>query len=94
MRSLYEKGAVKTLEVEAKRYRMYILAIQETHIKETKVTKLEEYVLFTSGGKTRRYGVGFLVSKELKEKIVKFEPISDRITGRSQPLNIEDTCPN
>ena len=57
---------------------MDILAIQQTHIKETKVTELEEYVLFTSGGKSR-YRVGFLVSKELKKKIAKFEPISDKM---------------
>ena len=55
VRRLYEEGAVKTLEAEAKWYRMDIIAIQETHIKETKVTELEEYVLFTSGAKTRRY---------------------------------------
>ena len=45
VRSLYEEGEVKTLEAEAKRCRLDILAIQETHIKETKVTELEEYIL-------------------------------------------------
>ena len=45
----------------------------------------------------RRYEVGFLVSKELKEKIAKFESISDkmcRIELRKQPFNIEYICPN
>ena len=53
VRSLYEEEAVKILEVEAKRYRIDILAIQETHIKETKVTESKEHVLFTSGGKKK-----------------------------------------
>ena len=51
MRSLNEEGAIKILEAEAKRYRMDILTIQETRIKETEIMELQEYVLFTSGEK-------------------------------------------
>lgn len=79
VQGIYEEGAVKNLEIEAKKYKMEILAVQETHINETNMTNLEDYVFFTSGGETRRYGVGFLVSNELKEKVEEFRPISDRM---------------
>lgn len=54
--------------------------IQETHIKGTIITNLDGYVLPRSGGESRRYGVGSLVSKDLEGRIVTFVPVVDRIS--------------
>lgn len=40
-----------------------------THVKETQIIELEEYVFFTSRGTTRSYGVEFLISKPLRDKV-------------------------
>lgn len=79
VQGIYEEGAVINLDTEAKKYKIVILVIQQTHIKETKRSKLENYAFFTSGGDTRRRGFSFTVCNELKEKINKLLFISGRI---------------
>lgn len=79
LQGIYEEGAVLNLVQEAKRYKLDILAMQETHLKDNSIVEIEEYVLFTSGGTTRRFGTGFLVSKKMKGKVIKFQAISDRM---------------
>ncbi|KAK9753708.1 hypothetical protein QE152_g1864 [Popillia japonica] len=57
------EGAVKTLIKELKQYKVDILAVQETHLKEKSVQEVDEYILYNSGGNDRRFGVGFAVNK-------------------------------
>jgi len=79
VRGIYGEGEIESLEREANKYSMELIALQETHISDTATTSVGEYMLFTSGGETRRYGVGFLVSNTLKEKVKRFVPVSDRL---------------
>src|SRR5436190_19652388 len=38
-----------------------------------------EYVVFNSGFDTKYFGTGFMVSKEIKESVIEFIPISEKI---------------
>lgn len=40
------------------------------------ITNVDEYILFTNGGESSRYGVGFLGNNDLEESVVKFIPVS------------------
>ncbi|KAK9709187.1 hypothetical protein QE152_g26756 [Popillia japonica] len=62
-----------------KKYEIDILAVQETKQKGQEIITLDGYTLFNSGGENRRLGVGFLLRNEFKEKVVDFEPISERV---------------
>lgn len=37
--------------------------------------KVNSYTLFTSGGESRRYGVGFFASENLSRKLLNFEAV-------------------
>ncbi|KAK9736415.1 hypothetical protein QE152_g12528 [Popillia japonica] len=80
VRGTYYTGALQDLEKEAERYKIEILAIQETKQKDTSITELEKYIFFNSGDNKNRFlGTGFLVSKRLKHAIVKFTAINERL---------------
>lgn len=79
VRGIYEEEAMINSVNEVKRYKIDLLAVQETHINQTDKMALTEYELSRSRGVTRRYGVGFLVSRELKEKVTKCVPVSERL---------------
>ncbi|KAK9712861.1 hypothetical protein QE152_g24671 [Popillia japonica] len=79
LRGINEEGAVKSLTQEMEKYKMDIVALQETHLKESSIQEIDDYILF-NGGSTKGYlGVGFIVNKELKQDIRNFEKISDRM---------------
>lgn len=79
LQGLNEAGAAKNLLQEIKLYKLDILAVQETHLKEVNIQELEGYVFYNSGGKHRRFGTGFLVKENLVEKIKKFEAVSEKL---------------
>lgn len=61
------------------KYKLHLLALQETKLKKTGISEYNKYVLFNSGGANRLLGTGFLVNKELRETVVEFKPFSERI---------------
>jgi len=79
LRGVYQEGAIKNLVREIKRYKMDIVAVQETHLKDTGVQEIENVTFFRSGNNKRQYGVGFLVEQNMKERVRKFEARSDRL---------------
>ena len=58
-----------------------IIGLSETKIPKTEVTTTnKDHLLFTSGNQIqKRNGTGFLVHKKLKDHVIDFNPISDRI---------------
>lgn len=70
---IFDDGVARNLEEEdAMKHKLDIFAVQETHIKKHQV-KLEEYNS-KSGGHTRKFGVDFLVSRDIKHKITEYVP--------------------
>src|SRR5699024_1957702 len=49
VRGIYGEGEIESLEREANKYSMELIALQETHISDTATTRVGEYMLFTSG---------------------------------------------
>lgn len=79
VRGTNEEGAVRNLVEIMEKYNIDILALQETKQKETGISTIKGYNFFNSGGEDRYLGVGFIVSKEVKESIIDFEAISNRV---------------
>lgn len=79
VRGTYAEGALKNLVSEARRYKIDILAIQETKQKGNEIIDIEDYTIFKSGGQNRMLGTGFLVSKRISKSVIEFKPISERI---------------
>ena len=77
------------------KYKLDIIALQETHIKESGISQIENYFLLNSGSEITRFGVGFLISMEMKVRLRNFTPLSDRLCymefeegGRVALLNV------
>lgn len=79
VRGTYSEGAIKNLTNEAKRYKLDIIALQETKQKGNDIVDMKEYIFFKSGGENRRLGTGFLINKRIAQEVLEFRPISDRI---------------
>jgi len=62
VRSLYRTGTLKTVVSELDRYRLAILAIQETRWRGSDNHKTEKATFFYSGVLGHERGVGFVVS--------------------------------
>ncbi|GLV41328.1 hypothetical protein CBL_04852 [Carabus blaptoides fortunei] len=79
VRGTYSEGAIKSLINEAKRYKLDIIALQETKQKGNGIVDMKDYIFFNSGGQNRRLGTGFLINKRISQEVLEFRPISDRI---------------
>lgn len=78
--STYEGGALITLVNTMKKYKIDILALQETKQKESFTMKVEGYVYFNSNKNNNSYlGVGFLINREIIKTVIDFEAVSERI---------------
>ncbi|KAK9727614.1 hypothetical protein QE152_g19059 [Popillia japonica] len=60
------------------RVRVKYQQLEETKQKGQEIITLDGYTLFNSGGENRRLGVGFLLRNDFKDKVVDFEPVSER----------------
>jgi exonuclease III len=79
VRSLYQPGASKKLEEELRRYKADIAAIQEIRWKQIELTKLRHYILINSGSKENNYGTGFMVSKGIKQNLISYKIVNERV---------------
>ncbi|KAL4201226.1 hypothetical protein AMTRI_Chr02g257610 [Amborella trichopoda] len=71
----------KSMElVDTKRYRrINIVCLQETKLKGEKTKEIDGYKLRYTGKDNNRNGIGILVDKYLKNKVVNIKRISDRL---------------
>lgn len=79
VRGTYEEGALKHLVEVMKKYKLDILALQETKQRDKVTMEVEGYMFFNSGVDNRNLGVGFLINSKLKKEVVEFEGFSDRV---------------
>lgn len=79
VRSLWETAAIKSLTEILTKNKIRNLALQETRWKGNNLTKIGDYYFFCSSGEKHNLGVGFAVHKELRNDIMEFRPVSDRI---------------
>lgn len=79
VRGTYQVGALKSLVQALNKYGIDIAAIQETKQRDSEISQIDDYVFFNSTGANRMLGVGFMVHKKLKNMIVNFEAINERL---------------
>lgn len=79
VRGINEEGAIKNLIKEINKYDMQIIALQETHLPGNGIQEIDNHILFKSGNKQRQFGTGFILNKQLKEKVLDFQQISERL---------------
>lgn len=72
-------GALKNLALVLKNYKVDIAALQETKQKSDGISEVGDYIFFNSGKETDYFGTGFMIHKSLRQTVLKFDPISDRI---------------
>lgn len=78
MRGTYEEGALKHIKDVMQKYEIQVLALQETKQKGNEIVNLDGYTFFNSGGTNRYFGVGFLVSSEINQAVIDWQPLSER----------------
>uniref|UniRef100_A0A8D8RW96 Craniofacial development protein 2 n=1 Tax=Cacopsylla melanoneura TaxID=428564 RepID=A0A8D8RW96_9HEMI len=81
IKTLSSPGAVDIVDAELDRYRMDIVALQETRWPDNGKTIAKNFVFYYSGTHdgTHYGGVGFAVNKRLQDNIINFEAIDERL---------------
>lgn len=79
---------VLTLELEVRKERMDVVAIQETHIKV--ITVLEEYIFLSLMVETCKYSVSFMIKSDVEWSITKSIILIYRLYDTH--VNIVVTC--
>ena len=93
VRGTFEEGKLRHLVSEVGKYKFDIVGLQETKQSGHEVTEVGDYIFLNSGGENRRLGMDFLINRELKELILDFQPISERISlirlrGKYQKITV------
>lgn len=79
VRSLYRAGHLTTMISELERYRLDMIAIQETRWPGNDNLRTGNWTIFYSGGTEHQNGVGFIGNDKILLIVKKFEAINDRI---------------
>jgi len=79
--TLLQTGNMKALAVEAERYKMDALALQEICWKGKGTIRKSKFTMYYSGNEERQgnRGVGFIVSKKVNKSVLGYSPICERI---------------
>ena len=91
VRMVYDKEKLEELISQIKEYKYDVVALQETKQEGKKNIETDDYILMTSGGKSRRLGTGFIIAKKLT--LLEFKEISERmcrirLRGQYQEISI------
>ncbi|XP_013139165.1 PREDICTED: craniofacial development protein 2-like, partial [Papilio polytes] len=94
-RSMKSQESLLELELALETVNWDILGVCDVRREGEKTEERNNYILYHFNKKTGRYGVGFFVKKYLKNDIIEFRGISDRIailniklSGFNQPVSI------
>ena len=79
VRSLNKAGGLNNLKDIMEKYKLDILALQEIRWRGNDIMDTKNFSLLYSGHDKNTFGTGFLISKKLKESLIDFQPISERI---------------
>lgn len=92
VRGLIMPGKLEILEREITRCELNICGLSETHWRGNGHFLTEKHAIFFSGNdSTSRNGVAFIVPKQLKNCVIGYEPINDRILSiklKASPVNL------
>lgn len=80
VRGTNEAGSYNNLVQICKRYKCDIMALQETKQKTHSIFKLGDYVIFNGESESSFLGTGFIINKELKDKVIEFKCWSGRLS--------------
>ncbi|CAB3246819.1 unnamed protein product [Arctia plantaginis] len=80
VKTLYKDGKLENAVREMRRYRWDILGVSEVRCIECgDVPSYDSTHFYYSGGKKHRFGVGFIVTIEVRECVTGYVPRSDRV---------------
>ena len=80
VRSLFRAGALKNLTKELDRYNIMIAAIQEIRWRRSEIFDYGNYTICHSASNDRNnFGTGFLIHKKVKNHILNFKSVDERI---------------
>lgn len=81
IRTLATPGASDILAEELNKYKMDVVALQETRWPFAGRINTEKYLIYYSGSDDNRYygGVGFAVRKKIADAVIHFEAINERL---------------
>jgi len=81
VRTLLQVGKMNEMAVELSRYKLDIIALQEIRWKDAGAIIKKDFTLYYSGTpkKTGQKGTGFWTSQNIRDKILGFDPINERI---------------
>ena len=92
VRTLFQAGKLKNVQVEAKRLGIDILGISETRWPGTGQTTIDdEHTFIYSGGSDHNRGVGIMFNRKIQGSFLGFWPISDRVVlakFAAKPFNL------
>lgn len=92
IRTMLQPGKMQEIVDEIKRYGIDIAAIQETRWKgQGEISKNNFTLRYSGAEKQGQYGVGFIIMGKLKESIMEFNPISERMAYlriETKPFNL------
>lgn len=77
--SLNREGAFKNLKEVMKNYKVSIAALQEVRWKGADIMDSRDYTIFYSGGNRKQLGTGFMVASNLKQTVLGFKPVNERL---------------
>ena len=94
-RSLKSQESLLELENALKSINWDIIGLSEVRRSEEKIEEHEDYIFYYKNISAGLYGVGFMVKKYLKNEILEFIGVSDRIAilniklpGHKQPISV------
>lgn len=78
---MYRPGACKALPKQIRKYKLNIVAIQETKWLGNEIIDMGSYTILKSGKASgnREFGVAFIVDKTFKLLIIDFKPINEKL---------------
>lgn len=79
VRSIYEEEALRNLTEIMVKYKIEVVALQETKLLGKDIVKIGKHTLFKSGGENRMLGTGFILNEVAGKTVVDFEAYSDRM---------------
>jgi exonuclease III len=81
VRTLYRTGSIIMLTQQLIQYNLDIAAIQETRWQDKHIMDTKTYTFFLGGkyGRKHEYGVAFAVKEKVRNKVLDFKAIDQRI---------------
>ncbi|XP_050497677.1 craniofacial development protein 2-like [Diabrotica virgifera virgifera] len=81
IRTMLASGKMQEIALEMKKYQLEILAVQEIRWKkEGKIEKKNFSMYYSGENKQGTNGTAFMVNKKMREKLIQFKAVNERIS--------------